>query len=494
MKRHLLEEIKAEIISGQAVLKPQVKPTMIKKIATAVKSTLEDIIDPGAKDERVNRQLQETERNQTFLAIQLSNKAILVQDKEREILRQAIDDSEVCSSCFKGMLEPYSYGCEHFYCKQCITRSLRYALKEGLIQSLKCPELGCTVAATEDLVALMVPGLLIRYHTLLRSSGKESHQYRTESSSVKLGNECGICFDVVKQQNMVSYGCEHHYCEECIRANIELSVKDGTVESMECPDTKCEVIAPYSLIKRIVEPELFQRYETLMLKIGVGQMPDVVYCPNGECSAVIQSEADIGIAECYLCHYVFCSTCLKAYHGTSDCQLNDTERHQMLQKYVDELEAEKFFKEESLNELAIEAIQKEEEEWLENVQREQEEIRILEKIVEEEEKQKTREEKKRFEEERRRTEEENRRKEHERLVVEANERERIEKQIAENKKREEQQANELVQRTSRPCPYCKSPIEKNGGCNHMTCSKCRYEFCWVCMGCWNGNGHLCNTR
>jgi len=34
------------------------------------------------------------------------------------------------------------------------------------------------------------------------------------------------------------------------------------------------------------------------------------------------------------------------------------------------------------------------------------------------------------------------------------------------------------------CPNaaCQSPIEKNGGCNHMTCVKCKHEFCWSCMG------------
>ena len=31
---------------------------------------------------------------------------------------------------------------------------------------------------------------------------------------------------------------------------------------------------------------------------------------------------------------------------------------------------------------------------------------------------------------------------------------------------------------TKDCPNCKSTIEKNGGCNHMTCKKCKGEFCW----------------
>jgi hypothetical protein len=46
---------------------------------------------------------------------------------------------------------------------------------------------------------------------------------------------------------------------------------------------------------------------------------------------------------------------------------------------------------------------------------------------------------------------------------------------------EDSQTKALIALTTKACPNCAKPIEKNEGCLHMTCFGCRHEFCWVCM-------------
>ena len=52
---------------------------------------------------------------------------------------------------------------------------------------------------------------------------------------------------------------------------------------------------------------------------------------------------------------------------------------------------------------------------------------------------------------------------------------------------ESETANWILANT-KSCPKCVARIEKNQGCNHMTCQRCKYEFCWICMGDWNDHG------
>lgn len=55
-----------------------------------------------------------------------------------------------------------------------------------------------------------------------------------------------------------------------------------------------------------------------------------------------------------------------------------------------------------------------------------------------------------------------------------------------------------IKLNTKVCPKCQCNIEKNQGCMHMTCGKCRYEFCWLCLGDYKKHSaetgaYLCNS-
>lgn len=46
----------------------------------------------------------------------------------------------------------------------------------------------------------------------------------------------------------------------------------------------------------------------------------------------------------------------------------------------------------------------------------------------------------------------------------------------------------IKEKGAKNCPNCGEAIEKNSGCNHLTCRKpggCGHEFCWICLQAWN---------
>jgi len=54
-------------------------------------------------------------------------------------------------------------------------------------------------------------------------------------------------------------------------------------------------------------------------------------------------------------------------------------------------------------------------------------------------------------------------------------------------------ANWMTSNT-KDCPKCYATIEKNGGCNHMICRKCKYDFCWMCLKEWKSHTDYYNCN
>uniref|UniRef100_A0A6I8PNH7 E3 ubiquitin-protein ligase parkin n=1 Tax=Ornithorhynchus anatinus TaxID=9258 RepID=A0A6I8PNH7_ORNAN len=54
----------------------------------------------------------------------------------------------------------------------------------------------------------------------------------------------------------------------------------------------------------------------------------------------------------------------------------------------------------------------------------------------------------------------------------------------------EEASKDTIKKTTKPCPHCQIPVEKNGeGCMHMKCPQpqCKFEWCWTCGLEWNCN-------
>lgn len=61
-----------------------------------------------------------------------------------------------------------------------------------------------------------------------------------------------------------------------------------------------------------------------------------------------------------------------------------------------------------------------------------------------------------------------------------------EKRISEIEKqkrlrKENEESLKWISEHTKKCPSCGVDIEKNKGCNHMTCKHCKFEFCWYCF-------------
>lgn len=52
----------------------------------------------------------------------------------------------------------------------------------------------------------------------------------------------------------------------------------------------------------------------------------------------------------------------------------------------------------------------------------------------------------------------------------------------------ERLSSRLLQKICKPCPgpNCGVPTQRDGGCSHMTCRVCRYQWCWLCGGPYQG--------
>ncbi|KAL6804654.1 hypothetical protein GGI42DRAFT_300153 [Trichoderma sp. SZMC 28013] len=275
-----------------------------------------------------------------------------------------------------------------------------------------------------------------------------THQ-RVPSDHDSGDRDCSICTDtkedILFPRFSPTASCLHPptACLECLERSIRSDLTSKIWTDIRCPE--CRELLDYTDIQRYADEETFKRYETLALRAAMAEAENFFWCTSGCGSGQIhESGQDQPIVICLHCTHRSCFHHNVAWHQGLTCEeydqlLADPDNFRSKLEIDNEAWA-------AAQEAQLEADRAMAQGLLEEERR----VREMREMREREERERTRK------------------------AIE------LARQIAARRKAEEEMSRETVGRTTKPCPGCGWAIEKNDGCSHMTCVKCKHQFCYEC--------------
>jgi E3 ubiquitin-protein ligase RNF14 len=186
---------------------------------------------------------------------------------------------------------------------------------------------------------------------------------------------CSICLEPQKGRRCIQLGCHHVFCVACLHAYFSLSIHEGIVKSVACPncsDERAKALkerpglegsdlpghVDESVLGEIVGPELLARYQWLVDKqrweacvrffpyahlTEHQRDPSIAFCPRESCQAAVPADTNEAYAKlrtCPRCSFSFCVFCKRTWHGSHvPCKISHKES--LVGRYLEAGEAER---------------------------------------------------------------------------------------------------------------------------------------------------------
>jgi len=142
---------------------------------------------------------------------------------------------------------------------------------------------------------------------------------------------CSICFEDQPGSRFVRLDCGHRtFCCDCLGQQALVLVESGELDALKCPDTSCRAPIDAHILRRLLDPSVFERWESLTLQRALETMSDAAYCPR--CGMLCLEDPTDNCADCPKCFFIFCTLCNEARHPGVECVSAETRLAMLRQK------------------------------------------------------------------------------------------------------------------------------------------------------------------
>ena len=259
-----------------------------------------------------------------------------------------------------------------------------------------------------------------------------SHDVEAITADGQAFVECPLCVLLVNFELTPDLQtCNHRACLECMQRYLKTEINHSRLK-ITCPS--CSEPLQQQVIREILHDDKFYfKYESFMLRKVLAAEPDARWCPAPDCGYAVLAT---GCASCPKlscgregCKTEFCYHCKQEWHPNQTCSAASIQRNKSNGFVLDAFNISGLISSADENDLGSDK--------------------------------------------------------HESTSMQAEEANEGDKSSRWRRRASRATTNNVSLRPEdiKECPVCSSRIVKmnDGSCNHMTCSICETDFCWLCM-------------
>ncbi|EFA81173.1 hypothetical protein PPL_06010 [Heterostelium album PN500] len=139
---------------------------------------------------------------------------------------------------------------------------------------------------------------------------------------------CSICLDDLEIDKFyIVDECEHRFCTECIIAHAKQQLYMGYPD-IKCPHTTCKRIISYEEVKHFLDAQTFASYDQQLLLQHLKKDDNCKQCPSCHVAMVVSTVKidehmefnNENLVGCPNCNYAFCIKCRDHSHYDFSCE------------------------------------------------------------------------------------------------------------------------------------------------------------------------------